>query len=87
MALLGAYKDISVYLIFYTIIIISWAYLGSIVISYDSSFIDPNYPNQPVGYDLYASNFNSFTYMIMQQYALATYDNYPDVQIPAIQYD
>jgi hypothetical protein len=48
--------------------------------------VDKDFPNSPNGYDLYQSNFKDFGYMIYQMYALATYDNFPDNQTPAVQY-
>jgi hypothetical protein len=82
----AAYKDIFVFVIYYTLIIVGFAFLGSIVINYDPSYVDPNYPNHPGGYDTYQSNYNDFSKMIMQIYVLGTYDNYPDNQAPSFQY-
>jgi hypothetical protein len=85
-ALVSAYKDIFVFIIYYTIIIVGFAFVGSKVINYDPNYVDPNFPNQPGSFDVYQSNYNSFTRMIMQIYTLGTYDNYPDNQIPSVQY-
>ena len=83
---MAAYKDIFVFIVYYTAIIVGFAFVGSEVINYDPSFVDARFPNQPGGYDVYQSNYNNFGLMIMQIYALATYDNYPDNQAPSIQY-
>lgn len=84
-ALIAAYKIILVFLIFYTFWIVGYAYVASVTITYDPNHTDPNFPNQPNGFDLYASNYNQFKYMIYQIYALATYDNYPDTTVFSLQ--
>ena len=63
-----------------------FAFLGSQVINYDPNYVDPNFPNQPGGFDIYQSNYNDFGKMIMQIYTLGTYDNYPDDEAPSFQY-
>jgi hypothetical protein len=83
----AAYRDIFVFIIYYSLIILGFAFLGSVVINYDQNFVDPKYPNYPAKFDVYQSNFNNFQKMIMQIYVLGTYDNYPDNQTPSIQYE
>jgi hypothetical protein len=44
LALGSAYKDIITFLIYYSIIIVGFAFLGSLTLTFDPSYVDPNYP-------------------------------------------
>ncbi len=81
-ALASAYTDITVYLLFFSIIICGWALIGSRSLTFNSSFRDPNYP-QTV--DAYKNDISNLAHMIFVVYVTATYDSYPDNQIIVIQ--
>lgn len=81
-SLASAYKDILVYLIFYTTIIVAYAFIGSKTLTFDPSFVDPNFPQLV---DPYRSNYTNLSSMIFIVYVTATYDAYPDNQTLAIQ--
>ena len=76
------YKDIIVYIIFFTIIIFTWALIGSTALKFDESFVDENYPQN---IDPYKSNYNHLPSMIFIMYVTATFDAYPDNQTLSIQ--
>lgn len=81
-SLVSAYKDILVYFIFFAIIICGWALIGSRALTFDSNYVDPNFPQN---IDPYKSNYTDLGKMIFVVYVLATYDSYPDNDILAIQ--
>lgn len=81
-SLASAYKDVLVYFIFFTSVIVGYALLGNRALTYDPNFKDPNFP-QVV--DPYKTNFGDLGRMIFMVYITATYDSYPDNQILIIQ--
>ena len=81
-SLASAYKDILVYLIFYTTIIVGYAFIGNKTLTFDPSFIDPDFPQFV---DPYRTNYDNLSSMIFIVYVTATYDAYPDNQTLAIQ--
>lgn len=81
-ALASAYKDVLVYLIFFSFIICAWALIGSRALTFDPNYIDPNFPQRM---DPYKNNYSNLGDMIFVVYVTATYDSYPDNQILAIQ--
>lgn len=81
-ALASAYKDILVYLIFFVIVVVAFALIGSNTLTIDPNYIDPNYP-QP--FDPYKTNYQNLGHMIFMVYVTATFDSYPDNQTLAIQ--
>jgi hypothetical protein len=82
LALGSAYKDLITFLIYYTIVIVGFAFIGSHTITYDANYKDPNFPEQ---FDALKTDYNSLAYMIYETYAIGTYDFYPDNQLLAIQ--
>jgi hypothetical protein len=81
-ALVSAYKDILVYLIFFGVVIVTFALIGSNTLTIDPNYVDPNYP-QP--FDSYKTNYQNLGHMIFMVYVTATFDSYPDNQILAMQ--
>lgn len=81
-ALVSAYKDILVYLIFFTIVVITFALIGSNILTINPNYVDPKYPQ---AFDLYKTNYQDLGHMIFIVYVTATFDSYPDNQILAIQ--
>ena len=43
-SLISAYKDILVYFIFFGIVICGWALIGSRALTFDPTYVDPNFP-------------------------------------------
>lgn len=78
----SAYKDVLVYFIFYAIIIVGYALIGSRGLTFDPSYQDPNYP---IPFDPYKTNYRDLSKMIFMTYVSGTYDSYPDNQLLAIQ--
>ena len=72
-------------MIYFSIIIVGFAFIGSQSITFDPNYVDPNYPNIPYIADPYYNNYNDFGKMIYQMYGVATYDFYPDFQTLATQ--
>jgi cytochrome b561 len=81
-SLASAYKDILVYLIFFSIIIIGWALVGSRGLTFNTNFLDANFPQQV---DPYKTNYSDLGKMIFIVYVSATYDSYPDNELLAVQ--
>ena len=81
-SLASAYKDILVYLIFYTTIIVGYAFIGNKTLTFDPSYVDPDFPQYV---DPYRTNYDNLSSMIFIVYVTATYDAYPDNQTLAIQ--
>jgi hypothetical protein len=81
-ALLSAYKDILVYLIFFTSIIVGYSLLGNRALTFDPNYKDPNFPQNV---DPYKTNYGDLVHMIFNVYVTSSYDSYPDNQILAIQ--
>jgi hypothetical protein len=81
--LASAYKDVLVYLIFFSFIICAWALIGSRALTFDPNFVDANYPLSRM--DPYKNNYSNLGDMIFVVYVTATYDSYPDNQLVAIQ--
>jgi len=75
-----AYKDLLVYIIYYSIIIGGFALIGTKTLTFDPTYSPPG----EFQFDEYMSNYNDLSMMIFQTYALATYDNYPDNQYLAV---
>jgi hypothetical protein len=82
LALGSAYKDIITFLIYYSIITIGFAFVGSLTITFDPNYVDQDYP---INFDELKANYNDLGRMIYQVYAVGTYDFYPDNQILAVQ--
>ena len=84
-ALFSAYKDIFAFILYYSIIIVIFAIIGSRTLTFDKNFVDPdpNFANVPYGPDQYFNNYNDLSRMIYHVYGLATWDYYPDFQILA----
>jgi hypothetical protein len=55
LSLASTYKDILVYFIFFTFIIVSYAVIGSKALTFDPNFQDPNYP---IAFDPYKTNYS-----------------------------
>lgn len=81
-SLASAYKDVLVYFIFFAIIIVGYALIGSNALTFDPNYQDPVYP---IPFDQYKSNYGDLKSMIFLVYVTATYDSYPDNQLLAIQ--
>lgn len=81
-AFASAYIDSLVYMVFFGLVIVGYALIGSRSLTFDPSFKDPTV-SQP--FDFYKTNYNSLTQMIFMVYVTATYDSYPDNQLLAIQ--
>lgn len=73
-ALLSSYKDILVYLIFYTIVIILFGIMANQFIEFP-----PNYK-----YDNFTGNYPDLGKSIFLMYVMTTFDSYPDNQLVAI---
>lgn len=82
LALGSAYKDIITFLIYYSIITVGFAFVGSLTITFDPTYVDQDYP---INFDELKMNYNDLGRMIYQVYAVGTYDFYPDNQILAVQ--
>lgn len=82
LALASAYKDIITFLIYYSIITVGFAFIGSQTLTFDPNYQDPDFPTP---FDPLKSNYNDLGKMIYQVYAVGTYDFYPDNQILAVQ--
>lgn len=80
----SAYTDIIVYLIFFTIVVCSWALIGSRALTFDQDYKDPN-PEFVENVDPYKNDYENLSHMIFVVYVTATYDSYPDNQILAVQ--
>ena len=74
-AVLSGYKDIVVFLTFYTIVIVLFAIVANQVI----------YIPKDVKYDRYTNNYVSLSKTFFVLYVLSSYDAYPDNQLVAIQ--
>lgn len=81
-ALASAYTDVIVYLIFFSIIIIGWALIGTRSLTMDLNYRDPNFPQST---DPYKNDYTNLGHMIFVVYVTATYDSYPDNQFLAVQ--
>lgn len=81
---ISAYTDIIVYLIFFSIVICSWALIGSRALTFDPAFKDSN-PKYTQDVDPYKNDYSDLSHMIFVIYVTATYDSYPDNQILAVQ--
>ena len=81
-SLSSIYKDIIVYIIYYSIIIGGFALIGTKTLRFDPN---RNFPDSEFNFDFYMSNYNNLSMMIFQTYVLSTYDNYPDNQMLAFQ--
>ena len=81
-SLASTYKDILVYLLFYVTVIVGYAFIGNKTLTFDPSYVDPNYPQYV---DPYRTNYSNLSTMIFIVYVTATYDAYPDNQILAVQ--
>ena len=73
-ALFSSYKDIFVYVVFYSVVIVCFALVGNQVI-----VIPDN-----IKFDDYTQNYGDLGKMIFTMYVLSSYDAYPDNQLPAI---
>jgi hypothetical protein len=82
LALASAYKDIITFLIYYSIITVGFAFVGSLTLTFDPAYVDPDFPQ---AMDPLKTNYNDLGKMIYQIYAAGTYDFYPDNQILAVQ--
>lgn len=82
LSLLSAYKDVLVYLIFFSTIIVGYALVGNRALTYDANYKDPNFPQNV---DPYKTNYSDLPTMIFMVYVTATYDSYPDNQYLVIQ--
>jgi hypothetical protein len=71
-----------VFIIYYAIIIVGFAFVGSQALSFDAAFTDPA---APLKMDPYISNYGELKTMIFNVYAMATYDYFPDHQLLAVQ--
>ena len=80
-ALSSVYKDILVYVIYYSIIIGGFALIGTKTLRFDP---DRQFSSD-FNFNFYTANYNNLSMMIFQTYALSTYDNYPDNQMLAFQ--
>ena len=81
-AFASSYKDSLVYIIFFSLVIIGYALIGSKSLSFDPAFKDPTVSQS---FDYYKTNYNNFVPMIFTVYVTATYDSYPDNQLVALQ--
>lgn len=82
LSLASAYKDILVYFVFFSTIIVGYAVLGNRALTFDPSYKDPVFPQNV---DPYKTNYLDLSRMIFMIYVTATYDSYPDNQILVIQ--
>lgn len=82
LSLASAYKDVLVYLLFFTTVIVGYALLGNRALTYDPNYKDPSFPQNV---DPYKTNYGDLSRMIFMVYVTATYDSYPDNQILVIQ--
>jgi hypothetical protein len=82
LSLASAYKNVLVYLIFYTFVIVGYAMIGNLTLTFNPSFKDPNFPQNV---DPFKSNYGDLGKMIFIVYVTATYDSYPDNQTLSIQ--
>lgn len=69
-ALLSSYKDIFVYIFFYTIVIVGFAVIANQIIQLPKD----------AGEDPYSSNYRSLSKTIFIIYVMSSYDAYPDNQ-------
>jgi hypothetical protein len=81
-SLASAYKDVLVYFIFFTTVIVGYALLGNRALTFDPVFKDPQFPQNV---DPYKTNYDDLGRMIFMTYVTATYDSYPDNQTLVIQ--
>jgi hypothetical protein len=81
-SLASAYKDVLVYFIFFTTIIVGYAFIGNHTLTFDPNFKDPSFPQNV---DPYKSNYSDLGHMIFMVYVSGTFDSYPDNQILIIQ--
>ncbi len=81
-AVSSAYKDIVVFILYYSAIIFAFVLIGTYTLTFDPNYVEPN---TLYAFDEYKSNYNDLSKMVFQVYALATYDNYPDNQTLAVQ--
>lgn len=82
LSLASAYKDVLVYFIFFTFVIVGYALLGNRSLTFDANYKDPAYPQMV---DPYKTNYSNLGNMIFILYVTATYDSYPDNQNLAAQ--
>jgi hypothetical protein len=68
--------------VFYTFIICGWALIGCRTLTFDPTYVDPNYPQYM---DPYKNNYSNLGSMIFVVYVTATYDSFPDNQVLAVQ--
>ena len=73
-ALVGCYKDIAVYIAFYSLIIVIFAVIANQVIEIPEG----------TEYDKFRDNYSSLGKCIFVFYVLSSYDSYPDNQMVAI---
>jgi hypothetical protein len=81
-SLVSVYKDLVVYVIYYSFIIGGFALVGAKTLTFDPAYFDPATDYR---FDAYMANYSDLSMMIFQTYVLGTYDNYPDNQILAVQ--
>lgn len=79
---MSAYKDVLVYVVFYTFVICGWALIGCRTLIFDPTYVDPKYPQYM---DPYKNNYSDLGTMIYVVYVTATYDSFPDNQVLALQ--
>ena len=86
-ALFSAYEEILAFIIYYSIIIVTFALIASQTITFNPNFIDPDphWQNVPEAPDMYYNNYNQLSRMIYHVYGLATWDFFPDFQLLAVQ--
>lgn len=82
LSLASAYKDVLVYFIFFSFVIVGYALLGNRSLTFEPSFKDSQYPQNV---DIYKTNYSNLGNMIFIVYVTATYDSYPDNQMLAAQ--
>ena len=61
--------------------------IGSLTLSFDPSYVDPDpfWRDVPYPPDEYYNNYNDLSRMIYHMYGVSTWDFYPDFQILAVQ--
>jgi hypothetical protein len=81
-SLASAYKDVLVYIVFYSFIIVGWALIGCKTLTFDPTYKNPDYIQYM---DPYKNNYSNLGSMIFVVYVTATYDSFPDNQMLAMQ--
>lgn len=82
---MSAYKDILVYIIFFSTVIVGYALIGTKSLTFDSDYHETN-PAYATQYsDFYKMNYSNLGSMIFMVYVTATFDSYPDNQVLVIQ--